>query len=187
MLTVKDLARLSASLDPAGLKKQLGPFVLVQRPPEGEESLGGPEESTNPWGDDGERTSFARAGAVNDGTLAMLFQFDSLAVANLPPLRGQDELSVGRQPDCDLVVNHASVSKRHAVLRWNDAKLTATVEDLGSTNGTFINAGAKLTKETPVNDSDIISFGEVQFWFLLTKTLHAKLTPGGGSKVPRGL
>ena len=109
------------------------------------------------------------------------------SVANLPPLRGQDELSVGRQPDCDLVVNHASVSKRHAVLRWNDARLSATVQDLGSTNGTFLNAGARLTKETPVNDSDIISFGEVQFWFLLTKTLHAKLTPGGGSKVPRGL
>ena len=187
MLTVKDLAKLGASLDAAGLKKQLGPFVLVQRPPEGDEKLAGPEESTNPWGDEGEQTTMARIGAVNDGTLSMLFQFESLAVATLPPLQGQDELSVGRQPDCDLVINDASVSKRHAVLRWNDARLSATVQDLGSTNGTFINAGNKLTKETAVKDSDIISFGEVQFWFLLTKTLHAKLTPGGGSKVPRGL
>jgi hypothetical protein len=186
MLTVKDLAKLSASLNPAGLRKQLGPFVLVQRPDESEANPAGPEESTNPWGEP-EATTMARAGAVSDGTLALLFQFDALAVATLPPLQGQDELSVGRQADCDLVINDASVSKRHAVLRWNDAKLKATIQDLGSTNGTFINAGAQLTKETSLNDGDIVSFGEVQFWFLLTQTLHAKMTPGGGSKVPRGI
>lgn len=186
MLTVKDLAKLSASLDPAGLRKQLGPFVLVQRPPKGESAEVGLEDPTNPWGEP-EATSMARAGAVNDGTLSMLFQFESLAVSTLPPLQGQDELSVGRSPDCDLVINDASVSKHHAVLRWNDARLRATIEDLGSTNGTFLNAGKRLSGETQVNDSDIISFGEVQFWFLLTKTLHARLTPSGGSKVPRGI
>jgi pSer/pThr/pTyr-binding forkhead associated (FHA) protein len=185
MLTVKELARLAASLKPAGLKKQLGPFALVQRPPEAEHAPVALDETTNPWGEP-EATTVARAGAVNDGTLAMLFQFEALEVTTLPPLAGNDELSVGRQADCDLVINHASVSKRHATLRWNDAKLTATVQDLGSTNGTFINAGRKLDQETTLNDGDIVSFGEVQFWYLRTETLHQKLSPGD-SKVPRGI
>jgi len=185
MLTVKELAKLSAALKPSVFRKQLGPFVLIQRPPEGEEHPAEPEEPTNPWGP--ERTTLARPNAVADGTLALLFQFDALAVATLPPLQGVDELSVGRQPDCDLVINDASVSKRHATLRWDAANKRTTIQDLGSTNGTFVNAGSKLKLETSLNDGDIVSFGEVQFWYLLTETLHAKLGQATSSKLPRGV
>lgn len=193
VLTVKELTRLSVSLKPSALRKQLGPFVLVQRPEE-EKKRGappplaaGPDEPTNPWGDEGESTSVARAGAVDAGTLSLLFQFDALEVATLPPLQGVDELTVGRQPDCDLVINHGSVSKRHAVLRWDAEHARATIQDLGSRNGTFINAGSKLMGEVTLHDGDIVSFGEVQFWYLLTETLHARLAPAGASKLPRGV
>jgi pSer/pThr/pTyr-binding forkhead associated (FHA) protein len=185
MLTVKELTALAGTLKPAGLRKQLGPFVLVQRPDDADRRPAGPEEPTNPWGEP-EATTVALDSKVSDGTLAMLFQFDALAVATLPPLQGEDQLSVGRLADCDLVINDASVSKRHATLRWDDAKLRATVQDLGSKNGTFINAGKRITQETALKDEDIISFGEVQFWYLRTETLHAKLHPTE-SKVPRGI
>lgn len=186
MLTVRELAKLSTSLKPAMLRKQLGPFVLVQRPTEEELRPVTPDEPTNPWGEP-EATTAARPEKVSDGTLSMLFQFEGLAVATLPPLQGVDELSVGRQADCDLVVNDASVSKRHALLRWDAAAGRATIQDLRSTNGTYLNAGRRLERETPLGDGDIISFGEVQFWYLLTDTLLTKLGPSRDSKVLRGL
>jgi pSer/pThr/pTyr-binding forkhead associated (FHA) protein len=49
------------------------------------------------------------------------------------------------------------------------------VQDLGSTNGTFLNASVRLRRETTLKNGDILSFGEVQYWFLLTDTLYVKL------------
>ena len=150
--------------------KQLGPFVLVQRPED--------KSGTNKFGlpEGAERTTISKPEAVSAGVLSLLFQFDDLEVVTLPPLQGVDELTVGRQPDNELVLDHPSVSKKHAVLRW-DAKATrCTIEDLGSTNGTFLNTDIRLKKELVLKDGDIVSFGEVQYWYLLTKTLHEKLT-----------
>lgn len=190
MLTVQELARLTGTLKAAGLRKQLGPFVLIQRPDDLETRkppLGSaaPDDPTNPWGE--EPTSMLRPNKVSDGTLSLLFQFEQLSVAALPPLQGVDELSVGRQPDCDLVINDGSVSKRHALLKWDAEHARTSIQDLGSTNGTFINAGRKLEGETILNDGDIVSFGEVQFWYLLTESLHARLAQGRGSSLPRGV
>lgn len=185
MLKVQELDRLCSTLKPCEFRKQLGPFVLIQRPPPAEETPAEADEVTNPWGP--ERTTLARPGAVSAGTLALLFQFDSLVVATLPPLQGVDELSVGRQPDCDLVINDASVSKRHAQLRWDAARRSATIQDLDSTNGTFLNADPMPPGERALKDGDIVSFGEVQFWYLLTETLHTKLVQARTSRMPRGL
>jgi pSer/pThr/pTyr-binding forkhead associated (FHA) protein len=176
VLTVKELERLSQSLKPEQFRKQLGPFVLIQRPPNEQrpKQHAEPDEVTNPFGEE-ESTSVARPNAMSDGTLALLFQFDTLEVTTLPPMEGSEELTVGRLPDCELVIDDASVSKRHAVLRWDAAKSLAIVHDLGSTNGTFINAGPRLKTDWALQDGDIVSFGEVPFWFLLTATLHTKL------------
>ena len=186
MLRVKELERLASSLKLEAFRKQMGPFVLIQRPPESHDGsttdlLGLPMNVQS--------TTMARPGAVSSGTLALLFQFDTLEVAMLPPLQGIDELSVGRQPDCELVIDDASVSKKHATLRWDEEKKRATIQDLGSTNGTFLNASIKLRKETEslLQDGDIISFGEVQFWYLLTDTLHAKLSKARRTQMPRGV
>ena len=185
MLTVKELEKLTTSLRPSEFRRQLGPFVLIQRPPNPNARPAEADEVTNPWGV--ESTTLARPGKVSDGTLALLFQFDSLVVATLPPLQGVDELLVGRQPDCDLVIDDASVSKRHATLRWDAERKSATLEDLGSTNGTYINAGSMQKAESPLKDGDIVSFGEVQFWYLLTETLHAKLMQAKNPKSHRGV
>ena len=83
---------------------------------------------------------------------------------------------MGRQPDCDLLLDAPSVSKTHALLRWDEENARCTIQDLGSTNGTFLNASVRLRRETTLKDGDILSFGEVQYWFLLTPTLYEKLT-----------
>jgi hypothetical protein len=185
VLKVKDLEKLTASLKLEAFAKQMGPFVLIQRPPESHKG-----QHTDLMGlpMNVQSTTVARPGAVNSGTLSLLFQFDSLVVATLPPLEGVDALSVGRQPDCELVIDDASVSKKHATLRWDASKSRATIQDLGSTNGTFLNASTRLSKdkESVLMDGDIISFGEVQFWYLLTQTLHTKLSKVQRT-MPRGV
>ena len=177
MFTVKELRGLVRTLPLDKVLAQLGPFVLIQRPE-------GPlPTQADPHGlpINVAATALARPDAVSQGTLGLLFEFEGLSVATLPPLQGVDELTVGRQPDCDLVLEHASVSKRHAMLRWNDAQSRCTLTDLGSTNGTFLNANSPVSSEITLKDGDIVSFGDVQCWYLLTGTLHAKLSGTLGS------
>jgi hypothetical protein len=171
MLSVKELRTLASKLSTDEFRKQLGPFVLVQRP--GEPTV--PVENNLGLPFNVERTAVARPEAVTAGALALLFQFDELLVATVPPLQGVDQLSVGRQPDNELILDDPSVSKRHALLRWDSATSRCTVQDLGSTNGTFLNASIRLRRETTLKNGDILSFGEVQYWFLLTPTLYEKL------------
>jgi hypothetical protein len=169
---------LASALSLEKFRKQMGPFALIQRPPgnvDQTEQMGLPMNAAV--------TAMARPEDISKGTLALLFQFDDLSVTTLPPLQGVDEISVGRLPDCELVIDHASVSKRHATLRWDDEKKRCTVEDLGSTNGTYLNASMMVRKETTLRDGDILSFGDVQFWYLLAETLHAKLAGGGSNKL----
>ncbi|MEO1316974.1 MAG: FHA domain-containing protein, partial [Pseudomonadota bacterium] len=70
---------------------------------------------------------------------------------------------IGRAPEADLVLPEARVSRRHARL-VRDARSAAgfALEDLGSTNGTFLN-GARLGTRTPagLNDGDSIDLGGV--------------------------
>ena len=65
---------------------------------------------------------------------------------------------VGRDPDLALFIDSATVSRRHAVLRTSASG--ATIEDLNSKNGTFIN-GQRCAASTPVGDTDVIRVGSV--------------------------
>ncbi len=174
MLSVKELRTLAARLKADQFRKQLGPFALIQRP---ENETAG-KFDTNKMGlpAGAQRTTVVKAHQVSSSALSLLFDFDNLAVATVPPLQGVDELSVGRSPDNDLVLDHPSVSKRHAILRWDGVNSRCTIQDTGSTNGTFLNASVRVQRETTLKNGDILSFGEVQYWFLLTATLHEKLT-----------
>jgi pSer/pThr/pTyr-binding forkhead associated (FHA) protein len=55
-----------------------------------------------------------------------------------PPIEITKDLTVvGRKEDCDLCLNHKSVSKMHCVVVKTDGLLI--LRDLGSTNGTRVN------------------------------------------------
>jgi hypothetical protein len=174
VLSVKDLRTLASRFSAAQFSEQMGPFVLVQQPPS--LAVGTPSTQVMGLPVNVQRTTVARPEKVSSGALGLLFQFDDLVVASVPPLHGVDQLTVGRQPDNDLVLDDPSVSKKHALLRWDAENQRCTIQDLGSTNGTFLNASVRLRRETTLKDGDILSFGEVQYWFLITATLHEKLT-----------
>src|SRR5207248_2628153 len=52
------------------------------------------------------------------------------------------EYLIGREPDCDVQINAEMVSRKHARLTINYDH--ALIEDLGSSNGTFVN-GKRVT------------------------------------------
>jgi len=66
---------------------------------------------------------------------------------------------LGRSAECDLVLDHPSVSRRHAALR--PAEQGLEVEDLGSLNGTF--AGDERLDRRTVFPGQPVRFGSVAF------------------------
>jgi FHA domain-containing protein len=75
---------------------------------------------------------------------------------------GDGEHVLGRDPDLELFLDSPSVSRRHAMIRINAG--TATVEDLGSKNGTFV-ADRRIESATPLADGDVIRVGTVLVTF----------------------
>lgn len=67
------------------------------------------------------------------------------------------ELFLGRDPGNDLVITDPEVSRRHARLVLNGPQFA--IEDLGSTNGTFVQ-GTQIHGLTTLNPGDIIAIGE---------------------------
>jgi hypothetical protein len=96
-------------------------------------------------------------------------------VATWPERDRGGVLVVGRLPDCHVVIEHPSVSKRHAVLRWDEPSARATIEDVGSKNGTFVNGAKQDSGQAGIEDGDTVNFGDVAFSYMLAETLFAKL------------
>ncbi|MEF3274269.1 MAG: FHA domain-containing protein [Chloroflexus sp.] len=66
---------------------------------------------------------------------------------------------IGRSPYCDIVLNDSFLSSEHARLeRRGDVWI---LEDLNSTNGTFLN-GFEVTAPTEVHSGDTIRVGRVE-------------------------
>ena len=75
-----------------------------------------------------------------------------------------NEYIVGRDTDAGFVVSRSSVSRQHARL-FRDADGNWWVEDLNSTNGTFVNE-VRVTRSEQLNDSDQVRFGDAIYKFL---------------------
>lgn len=70
---------------------------------------------------------------------------------------------VGRDSGVDLMIaDESSVSRRHAELRVEEGRVF--LQDLGSTNGTFVN-GARIAREVELRSGDEVQFGGAKFRF----------------------
>ena len=84
---------------------------------------------------------------------------------------GRWDADGGIFPDVDLDSDdpEAKVSRRHARISFSDGKYV--LEDMGSTNGTFVNRGKRLVPGTrqPLNDGDEIIVGKTFLRFQVVK------------------
>ncbi|HYO96900.1 MAG TPA: FHA domain-containing protein [Polyangiaceae bacterium] len=86
--------------------------------------------------------------------LALRFISGKYQGGEFPISEGQ-EIIVGRSSELDMVLVEEMVSRRHARIALEDDVIT--IEDLGSTNGTFVN-GEKIQK-SPLREGDRILIG----------------------------
>jgi len=71
------------------------------------------------------------------------------------------EMTVGRLPENDIVIDNLSVSRKHAVIAAG--KEGHVLRDLGSKNGTLLNGGP--VTEAKLSDGDVIAIGKYEILF----------------------
>ena len=88
-----------------------------------------------------------------------------MSVLRLIPLKGEaivvdaDEALVGREANCNVVVPHPSVSRRHALIKRKQDVFF--VVDQGSANGTFVDS--KRIVDAALREGSVLRFGSASF------------------------
>jgi len=99
------------------------------------------------------------------------------------PLTGQsfeltDEMTIGRLPECAIALDDASVSRRHT--RVQSRPDGVYVEDLNSSNGTFVN-GQNIAGPSLLRDGDVVEVSKRVFRFAGGEE-SARAVPGKGDE-----
>lgn len=91
-----------------------------------------------------------------NGTGAKLVVHGSLSAQDEYELP-EGTTKIGREAFNDIVLYDPEVSRNHALIRFHEGRFV--IEDLGSTNGTFVN-GRRITAPAPLHNGDAIDMGE---------------------------
>lgn len=99
----------------------------------------------------------------------------------------KDKTTLGRRPYNDIVIDNLAVSGEHAVLQMSGGEVT--LEDLNSTNGTYLNG--KAVKKQQLQNGDSIEIGKYKIKFVgdgvadnFDKTMVVKARPPGTPPPP---
>jgi len=81
------------------------------------------------------------------------------------------ETTLGRDANCDVVLDNPSVSRVHAVLRWDNCSTPfdrprCSIRDLGSRNGVYVNR-VRVLDTLDLQHQDQIGIGDMIFGFYL--------------------
>lgn len=93
--------------------------------------------------------------------LAQVNWLPALEINGEPHLLNNPRTTVGRDASADIQVNDSGLSRQHFVIIWDGRN--ATIEDLGSTNGTKI-AGVRIKSQSLAADT-VIQAGRTDFVF----------------------
>ena len=74
----------------------------------------------------------------------------------------KDRTTLGRRPYNDIVIDNLAVSGEHAVMQMSGADVT--LEDLNSTNGTYVNG--KAIKKQALQNGDTVEIGKYKIKFV---------------------
>lgn len=105
----------------------------------------------------------------------LLASGESLAI-ELVAKGGGAEIRLGRDPDNDVVIDDATLSRLHLVLR-RDAAGGWTGQDCGSRNGTRID-GAPARLMLPLRQGSVVEAGAVRLTFYDAAGLWARVRAG---------
>jgi pSer/pThr/pTyr-binding forkhead associated (FHA) protein len=108
------------------------------------------------------------------------------------PLNGHrwmvhDDVDIGRDMDCEIMIPSRQVSRKHARLSMTDSGVR--IEDLGSKNGTHLN-GSMLSSPAILKDGDVIQIAFAQQFIYLSSDATMPLEMGtllGASSPQAGL
>ena len=93
----------------------------------------------------------------------------------------KDRTSLGRRPYNDIVIDNLAVSGEHAVLQMSGVEVY--VEDLNSTNGTYVNG--KAVKKQLLQHADVVEIGKYKISFVIengaTAEKSAAIAPVAGT------
>ncbi|MFY9549925.1 MAG: FHA domain-containing protein [Thermoanaerobaculia bacterium] len=95
------------------------------------------------------------ASAADEGVFRLVW-----GTREVPLSEGENE--IGREPDCVISIDDATVSRRHARVIISGRE--AALEDLGSKNGTWLR-GRRVAGREPLRDGDPIRIGSVPMVF----------------------
>lgn len=103
----------------------------------------------------------------------------------------KDKTTLGRRPYNDIVIDNLAVSGEHAVLQMSGGEVV--LEDLNSTNGTYLNG--KAVKKQQLQNGDSVEIGKYKIKFVgdgeadsFDRTMIVKARPFGGvSAAPRSI
>ena len=96
----------------------------------------------------------------------MVVSIDGVVIKEVPFTK--ERTTVGRRPYNDVVIDNLAVSGEHAVFLMNGDDVE--VEDLGSTNGTYVNG--KAIKRQPLRNGDTVELGKYKIRFLHEEPGH---------------
>jgi predicted component of type VI protein secretion system len=98
----------------------------------------------------------------------------------------KDKTTLGRRPYNDIVIDNLAVSGEHAVLQMVGADVF--IEDLNSTNGTYING--KAVKKQLLTHNDTVEIGKYKIKYLVDESGEYEKTmimrPSGNAQPPAG-
>ena len=81
----------------------------------------------------------------------------------------RQQVTIGRDPNADITVNDDSVSRAHCrLVREGESWM---VEDLGSTNGTYLSG--QSVQRSPLRDGELLKVGSTIFKFLTGNNIEA--------------
>ena len=90
----------------------------------------------------------------------MIVSIDSVVIKEVELTK--ERTTLGRRPYNDIVIDNLAVSGEHAVIHMADDGVE--IEDVGSTNGTYVNAKAVTRQE--LRNGDIVEVGKYKIRFL---------------------
>ncbi len=74
----------------------------------------------------------------------------------------KDRTTLGRRPYNDIVIDNLAVSGEHSVIHMNGSEIS--IEDLNSTNGTYVNA--KAVKKQMLQNGDTVEIGKYKIKYV---------------------